>query len=314
MLKVACDCFCRRGNFQNESKLLPRTRFPRAALICLSQHTLGNPDNTKIDTLLTMSTSTAPPTTTLANDPFEPSKQEASRLLDLPPELRNHVYSYLLQSEKSIRFYDGCRVSTSGFCHPPILATCRFVHKEAVPILYGGNKFEVSGKWPDSAFTERLYAFIPLLRHVEISSSPYDCLPEVIECLEPAVGLETLEVECLNDWDDEETAFIGDEEYWAEQNAIPLFGWVYAQRIGRSFKKKDPLEVLRISYSQGGCQSFHRLTVEKLAWKLEHGRRYSRGYQDEYERADESRNLELNRVKERAEKLELKLRGLVEEK
>lgn len=65
------------------------------------------------------------------------------RFFDLPGELRNAIYEYLLTSPK-----DDEGVIT---CYPQILATCEQVNEEATSILYGENKIEIRLA-PDGVF------------------------------------------------------------------------------------------------------------------------------------------------------------------
>lgn len=72
--------------------------------------------------------------------------QSASRLLSLPSELRNAIYELLLiQDSRSAPADERQRSSSSGggghcIC-ANVLRTCRQVHAEAAPILYGENMF-----------------------------------------------------------------------------------------------------------------------------------------------------------------------------
>lgn len=56
------------------------------------------------------------------------------RFLDLPPEMRNLVYSHLL----TVRLH--CSCCQDWFCYPEILRTCRQINHEAKDILYAENE------------------------------------------------------------------------------------------------------------------------------------------------------------------------------
>lgn len=76
------------------------------------------------------------------------------RFLDLPPDLRVRVYSYLFEFEGVLeicndsRFPRATRQYIKDQGEPVIvtaglLATCSIIHREATPVLYGSNKFIV---------------------------------------------------------------------------------------------------------------------------------------------------------------------------
>ncbi|OCK80410.1 hypothetical protein K432DRAFT_297750 [Lepidopterella palustris CBS 459.81] len=71
-----------------------------------------------------------------------PLQQSASRLLSLPPELRNQIYSYLLCAATAaparvLSTYDKRMPEGDGRIYPAILSTCRMVSCEATRLLYG---------------------------------------------------------------------------------------------------------------------------------------------------------------------------------
>ncbi|KAK0314161.1 hypothetical protein LTR73_004774 [Friedmanniomyces endolithicus] len=86
------------------------------------------------------------------------SDQTLCRLLDLPPELRNHIYEYLLlggEDEAPVRVTD-CLSDERGlqpnilqkgsedlWQPPAILQTCRQIRGEATPLYYTTNTFDV---------------------------------------------------------------------------------------------------------------------------------------------------------------------------
>jgi len=86
------------------------------------------------------------------------SDQIPCRLLDLPPELRNHIYEYLLlggEDEAPVRVTD-CLLEERGlppiilqagseeiWQPPAILQTCQQIRDEATPVYYTTNTFDV---------------------------------------------------------------------------------------------------------------------------------------------------------------------------
>ncbi|KAK1823615.1 hypothetical protein LTR12_002026 [Friedmanniomyces endolithicus] len=84
--------------------------------------------------------------------------QKPCRLLDLPPELRNHIYEYLLlggEDELPIRVTDCVseerwlpptilQTGSEDLWQPPaILQTCQQIRGEATPVYYTTNTFDV---------------------------------------------------------------------------------------------------------------------------------------------------------------------------
>lgn len=59
---------------------------------------------------------------------------------DLPPELRNEIYTQALIQENPVRLpYSYEKIPSS---EPPLLSVDRAIHAEATPIYYGANTFE----------------------------------------------------------------------------------------------------------------------------------------------------------------------------
>lgn len=65
--------------------------------------------------------------------------------LDLPPELRNHIYQLVLTLRVVTHLIGPMKLSAQPNCFlPEILATNKHVHKEARGFLYGDNEFVVT--------------------------------------------------------------------------------------------------------------------------------------------------------------------------
>ncbi|KAK5704352.1 hypothetical protein LTR97_003370 [Elasticomyces elasticus] len=64
--------------------------------------------------------------------------QTCSRLLDLPPELRNAIYEYALVIHQPITIS-----KTSQWTQPGLLRACKQIRQEAAPIYYGMNQFHI---------------------------------------------------------------------------------------------------------------------------------------------------------------------------
>lgn len=77
-----------------------------------------------------------------------PETARHARLLDLPPEIRNDIYFYILLEEAPID------VPSSGkVVKPAVLKVCRQRRKEASPIYYGQNVFHVHADINHSYFS-----------------------------------------------------------------------------------------------------------------------------------------------------------------
>ena len=79
--------------------------------------------------------------------------EKPSRLLDLSAELRNKIYSLLLEDEDSVtiiessgqhRARDVDRLSSHSNIQPAILRTCRQIYNEASSILYTKGKLRLA--------------------------------------------------------------------------------------------------------------------------------------------------------------------------
>ncbi|KAK3626925.1 hypothetical protein LTR56_019552 [Elasticomyces elasticus] len=64
------------------------------------------------------------------------STSSGSRLLDMPPELRSHIYRMAIIHNQPIV------VSTQGYNIPPLLSVCKQIRHEAESIFYYENTFE----------------------------------------------------------------------------------------------------------------------------------------------------------------------------
>lgn len=100
----------------------------------------------------------------------------AFRFLDLPPELRIRVYSYLLVEEPTI--VPGCTGKATGVSRGHkfsrlqnmtigLLRVCQIVRKEATPIAYGDNWFGLSKSiFPAIAWLVMIGSSVQYLRRV----------------------------------------------------------------------------------------------------------------------------------------------------
>jgi len=64
----------------------------------------------------------------------DPNAMDTSKLLSLPPEIRNQIYHLALTQDKPL--------PSTVICEPGLLATNRQTRREALPIYYSENTFE----------------------------------------------------------------------------------------------------------------------------------------------------------------------------
>ncbi|KAK4497143.1 hypothetical protein PRZ48_011593 [Zasmidium cellare] len=91
------------------------------------------------------STSTSTPVSeeTVIHPKLESNKKG---FFDLPPELRNQIYAIILIRPRKLNLigmYPGYAHLNNTVIHTRILRTCKRIHQEATPILYGANTFLV---------------------------------------------------------------------------------------------------------------------------------------------------------------------------
>ncbi|UJO24106.1 uncharacterized protein CLAFUR5_13173 [Fulvia fulva] len=75
----------------------------------------------------------------MTNTAAEIATEKPFRFMDLPPELRNRVYSLILENDDP--FILGRAFWATPVVHTAILRTCQQVRSEATSILYGNNIF-----------------------------------------------------------------------------------------------------------------------------------------------------------------------------
>jgi hypothetical protein len=82
---------------------------------------------------------TKPDAKELVNETVPTQPESHSRLLNLPPELRNRIYEYALRFDNGI-----CEVNeTVGIPESALLLTCKEIRREAIGILHSANKVHV---------------------------------------------------------------------------------------------------------------------------------------------------------------------------
>ncbi|KAK4543430.1 hypothetical protein LTR36_005573 [Oleoguttula mirabilis] len=93
------------------------------------------------------------------------------RFQDLPPEMRNLVYTELLTLPE-------CTCPKHCYCFAQILRTNRQIHDEAVSVLYGENEIEVSfAAFPVRRSRFEKYAQIHTVSHENLESAPFGSVP-----------------------------------------------------------------------------------------------------------------------------------------
>jgi len=154
-----------------------------------------------------MSLNDDPPWTTLPMDPQKIIEQPSEcLLLTLPAELRERIYRYALKGQMP----DYCVFVRTGYLYSrpaapliaPLLATCRQIKHEGVPIFFQDNIFCFrigKRKYSESSIDFsacKMYApYIPHMRHIRILVDQLSFL------LELEKGLETYRFESTTpDW------------------------------------------------------------------------------------------------------------------
>ena len=67
--------------------------------------------------------------------------------LDLPAELRNRIYEFVLVEDEPIVLFDWNLRCTDYRWQPKLLRTCKTIRSEAGPIFYGQNTFHYPRPW-----------------------------------------------------------------------------------------------------------------------------------------------------------------------
>ncbi|KAF2211963.1 hypothetical protein CERZMDRAFT_97882 [Cercospora zeae-maydis SCOH1-5] len=153
----------------------------------------------------------------------KPEPREATSFLDLPPELRNRIYELCLivRSDRAIRAVvefrpDVGKVRRQVQRHvgtppsrpyellevtPKLLATCRQIYQEAMPVLYGRNLLliratsaKVSYPRPGGAY--RFPPPVQAMRIVELrGAKKQEAIKSVLLVLQHMVDLNTLRID-----------------------------------------------------------------------------------------------------------------------
>jgi hypothetical protein len=76
------------------------------------------------------------------------------RLLDLPPELRNAIFTYYFDSLPDLK---------ARYCEPPICLTSRLIRKESIPLFYGRCTFDLTFAGSTTLLADNLQSFEPRL-------------------------------------------------------------------------------------------------------------------------------------------------------
>ena len=188
----------------------------------------------------------------------------SSRLKTLAPELRNRIYSELLESDKPLLLVtvneDKVHPKQSQVVHANILAACKLFYREASPILHGANKFDMDTYTAVKFLNPRNYMQIAHLRHLELSPG-IDHLDEVrriLACVQHASSLEVLLVPIR--W-----AAGEDNEARADVLANAMRNWVRSQGIERRARGKNGLGgVLRLYNGGASSKGWYVRAVERL--------------------------------------------------
>ncbi|KAK4612199.1 hypothetical protein CLAFUW4_13412 [Fulvia fulva] len=100
---------------------------------------------------------------------------------DLSAELRNRIYSHLLEDTREINLWHArgamdspARIRRNPHhrrylsVHPQILSTCKQIHNEATPMLYGSNRFSVFEPSDAVKFFVQIRGSVQYIRHLGV--------------------------------------------------------------------------------------------------------------------------------------------------
>lgn len=175
------------------------------------------------------------------------------RFLDLPPELRVRVYSYLFEFEDPLVIFECSRLlyarewTRHGSVEPGIttglLVACRQIHSEATPVLYGSNTFDGNH---NRRFLQTIKRYIPHIRRFVVNHSTKTARHADFVLLKAATSLSYLEIPsylCEGKIYD-----LGHERQALAQEMGPLFRSLHqSQKKDIDKKNRDILDVLVIS-------------------------------------------------------------------
>lgn len=175
------------------------------------------------------------------------------RFLDLPPELRVRVYSYLFEFEGPLTIFERsrsiyARVWTEHGSYEPgittgLLVACRQIHREATPVLYGCNTFDVNH---NRRFLKTIKRYIPHIRRFIVGHSTKTARHADFVLLKAATSLSYLEIPsylCEGKF-----YSLGHERQALAKEMGPLFRSLHqSQKKDIDRKDRDVLNVLVIS-------------------------------------------------------------------
>ena len=105
-----------------------------------------------------------------------PAVEQSSRLLALPAEIRNYIYTFAVVEDSPIEYYEVRKSSFLG--GPAILRVCRQTRTEAMPNFYGANTFQPGFFRNTEDFLQDLspykLAFLRSVRASDVEISPQD--------------------------------------------------------------------------------------------------------------------------------------------
>lgn len=180
------------------------------------------------------------------------------RFLDLPPELRVRVYSYLFEFEHPLTIDpDGLwlegdwdekeKVWRRQCITTGLLVSCKTIHREATPVLYGSNTFHGNG---NRRFLQHIRRYIPHVRRFVMAHSAKTHRHGDLVLLKAATSLSHLEIPSLycNTYSWQRDHSKEDIRQALAKEMGPLFRSLHkSQKKDLDKKDRDVLDVLVIS-------------------------------------------------------------------
>lgn len=194
------------------------------------------------------------------------------RFMDLPPELRNRIYDYLIPMHKTIK-YMPLKGTATGF--PPIVQVSRQIRAESLPIAYERCTFMLDFEAPDDAEYEE---GIAAEQAVHVPTSARKCARKLSGPLKRQIRSVRVRIRVQNETEGLQSDLLGFgfnfaldqgiESYYPAtdehlQDDECLTGWSQILIIARAMKIEEERQLLHLQ----GEALIMALTRDDEIWK-----------------------------------------------